>query len=269
MNFENLKGKVAVITGAASGQGYAVAQRLSERGVVVAAIDQNKHGLEQLESEIQSCGMNCLTIEADISNIEMMREAFDSVEKNCGQVDILAAVAAIYPNPVAVEEIHLEDVRRVMDVNILGSFYCATLAAGQMIQKKCGGRIIFWSSIGARLSLLGHSAYCATKGAIESMTRSFAQDLGKYGILVNAIAPGAIDTPMIDADNRDLELSVLPAGRVGTPDEIADLALFLCSDHSGFMTGSILSVDGGGTAINGSVALAQKIRQSKADDSLK
>ena len=75
-----------MITGAASGQGYAVAQRLSERGVVVAAIDQNKHGLEQLESEIQSCGMNCLTIEADISNIEMMREAFDSVEKNCGQV---------------------------------------------------------------------------------------------------------------------------------------------------------------------------------------
>ena len=76
------------------------------------------------------------------------------------------------------------------------------------------------------------------------MTRSFAQDLGKYEILVNAIAPGAIDTPMIDTDNIDLELSVLPAGRIGMPEEIADLALFLCSEHSGFMTGSVFRLTG-------------------------
>ncbi len=264
----NLEGKIAAVTGAASGQGLAVAVRLCRQGAIIAAIDQNEQGLRNLRSTLQKCDAQYMILEADISDAKAMENAFSSIEGDLGNVDILAAAAAICPIPAAVEQMPFADIQKVMDVNILGSFYCGILAARQMIQKKKGGRIIFWSSIGAQLSLPGHAAYCASKGAVESMTRSFAQDLGSYGILVNAIAPGAIDTPMLEIDDMDLELSVLPVGRIGTPEEIADLVLFLCSKSAGFITGSILSVDGGGKIINGSVTLAQKIRQTATDCSI-
>ena len=122
-----------------------------------------------------------------------------------------------------------------------------------MIEEGRGGRIVLWSSIGAGAAIAGHAAYCAGKAAIEGLGRALAAELGPYGITVNTIAPGAIDTPMLSTTPDPAYFEVLPVGRAGTPEEVAHLVSYLCSDASGFMTGAVLALDGGLSGVNGAV----------------
>lgn len=249
-----LSGRVAVVTGAASGQGRATALRLAAEGATVAALDVDCPGLDSLVDEISTTGARCRGAHVDVADAEAVRSAFAEIESDLGHTYVLAAAAAIYP---AAALSHLRDPRetaRVLDVNLMGVIHCASAATRQMIEKGSGGRIILWSSIGAGAAIAGHAAYCAGKAAIEGLGRALAAELGPYGITVNTIAPGAIDTPMIaDIPPDPSYYEILPVGRAGSPDEVAHLVSYLCSDASGFMTGATLALDGGLSGINGAV----------------
>ena len=150
-----------------------------------------------------------------------MGSAFEQIEAELGRVYVLAAAAAIYPQAALS---HLRDpaeTARVLDVNLMGVIHCASAATRQMIDEGSGGRIILWSSIGAGAVIAGHAAYCAGKAAIEGLGRALAAELGPFGITVNTIAPGAIDTPMISRDVRVGRRSgalVLPRSSTRWPD---------------------------------------------------
>ena len=249
-----VSGRVAVVTGAASGQGRATALRLAEEGALVGALDVDLAGLDGLVDEISAMGGRCLGFPVDVSDAAAVGSAFDEIEGELGRVYVLAAAAAIYPQAALS---HLRDPRetaKVFDVNLMGVIHCTSAATAQMIEAGDGGRIILWSSIGAGAAIAGHAAYCAGKAAIEGLGRALAAELGPYGITVNTIAPGAIDTPMIsDIPPDPTYYEILPVGRVGRPDEVAHLVSYLCSDASGFMTGAVLALDGGLSGINGAV----------------
>ena len=249
-----VSGRVAVVTGAASGQGRATSLRLAAEGALVAALDVDSAGLESLVEEISEMGARCRGLQVDVSDAEAVTEAFAEIDADLGRAYVLAAAAAIYPKGTLS---HLRDPRetaRVFDVNLMGVIHCASAATSQMIEEGRGGRIILWSSIGAAAAIAGHAAYCAGKAAIEGLGRTLAAELGHFGITVNTIAPGAIDTPMIsDLPPDPAYYEILPVGRAGTPDEIAGLVSYLCSAESGFMTGAVLAVDGGLSGINAAV----------------
>lgn len=248
-----VSGRVAVVTGAASGQGRATSLRLAGEGALVAALDVDATGLATLVDEMSDAGARCRGIQVDVSDAEAVATAFADIEADLGRAYVLAAAAAIYPPGAAS---HLRDpaeTARIFDVNLMGVVHCASAATRLMIEEGRGGRIVLWSSIGAGAAIAGHAAYCAGKAAIEGLGRALAAELGPYGITVNTIAPGAIDTPMLSTTPDPAYFEVLPVGRAGTPEEVAHLVSYLCSDASGFMTGAVLALDGGLSGVNGAV----------------
>lgn len=249
-----VSGQVAVVTGAASGQGRATSLRLAGEGALVAALDVDAAGLASLVDEISDTGSRCRGLQVDVSDAEAVAAAFAEIEADLGRVYVLAAAAAIYPPGVLSHLRDPEETARIFDVNLMGVVHCASAATRQMIEEGRGGRIILWSSIGAGAVIAGHAAYCAGKAAIEGLGRALGAELGPFGITVNTIAPGAIDTPMIsDTPPDPAYYEILPAGRPGTPEEVAHLVSYLCSDASGFMTGAVLALDGGLSGVNGAV----------------
>ena len=249
-----VSGRVAVVTGAASGQGRATCLRLAGEGASVAALDVDASGLDSLVGQISAMGARCRGLHVDVSDRGAVSEAFAGIEADLGRAYVLAAAAAIYPKGTLSHLRDPDETARVFDVNLMGVIHCASAATRQMIDEGRGGRIILWSSIGAGAAIAGHAAYCAGKAAIEGLGRALAAELGPYDITVNTIAPGAIDTPMLSDPPPDpAYYEVLPAGRAGTPEEVAHLVSYLCSDSSGFMTGAVLALDGGLSGINGAV----------------
>lgn len=248
-----VSGRVAVVTGAASGQGRATSLRLAGEGALVAALDVDAVGLAGLVDEISDAGARCRGFQVDVSDAEAVAAAFAEIEADLGRAYVLAAAAAIYPPGAASHLRDPDETARIFDVNLMGVVHCASAATSQMIEEGRGGRIVLWSSIGAGAAIAGHAAYCAGKAAIEGLGRALAAELGPYGITVNTIAPGAIDTPMLGTLPDPAYFEVLPAGRAGTPEEVAHLVSYLCSDSSGFMTGAVLALDGGLSGVNGAV----------------
>ena len=250
----SVAGRVAVVTGAASGQGRATALRLAQEGALVAGLDVDAAGLSTLMHEISAMGMRCRVLQVDVSDADAVGSAFAEIEADLGRAYVLAAAAAMYPEAVLSHLRDPQETARVLDVNLMGVIHCTTAATVQMLEEGHGGRIILWSSIGAGAAIAGHVVYCAGKAAIEGLGRALAAELGPHGVTVNTIAPGAIDTPMIsDIPPDPTYYEILPVGRVGRPDEVAHLVSYLCSDASGFMTGAVLAIDGGLSGINAAV----------------
>lgn len=240
-------GKVALVTGAGSGIGMAIAHALSQSGAVIAVNDIGETS-RMVAAELGGPG-KALPVVGDVGHPEQVAEMFDMILASLGRLDILINNAGVEID-APVLEIAEADWDQVHRVNVKGALLCSQHAARTMIDGKRGGRIINLSSVHEDLPDFGNAGYAASKGGLHMLTKVMALELAEHAITVNAIAPGAIETPMnralLESDDarRALE-AVIPAGRLGQPEEVARLAVFLASPRSGYMTGSTYYVDGG------------------------
>ena len=252
---QGLRGKVALITGAASGIGRATALLFAREGATVVIVDVNEDGGKGLEREIISSGGTALFLAADASRDADCRRVTQLTVDRFGQIDVLFNNAGIIRR-ASVVELSEEDWDRVMDVNVKSIFLMCRQVI-PIMARAGGGSIIHTASGWGLTGGPKAAAYCASKGAVVLLTKAMAVDHGPQNIRVNCICPGDTDTAMLRAEAQQLgeatdrflaEAGRRPLGRVGKPEEIAQAALFLASNASSFVTGTALVVDGGGLA---------------------
>ncbi len=237
--------QVSLVTGAASGMGAATARRLGARGDAVVCADINGTGAEAVAGELDHAMAFALDV-TDEADTEAMVAA--TLER-FGDLHTVVTCAGMVAGGDTVD-FALDDFRRVIDVNLTGSFLTAQRAARAMRDLGHGGAIVLIGSIGSQMAVPSHAAYVTSKGGVLMLGKSLAVDLAPHDIRVNVIGPGVIQTPMTAEGLADPELRAFlmgrtPMGRPGDPAEIAEVAAFLTSDAAGFMTGSYVVVDGG------------------------
>ncbi len=241
---ESLVGKVVVVTGAGKGIGRALAERFASVGSRVAVNDVDKESADSTVAAIQADGGTAIAVPADVSDSAQVAAMFDRVMGEWGTVDVQMNNAGLISPMLHFFEADEAWWRRIIDVNLTGHFLCCHRAA-KIMAKNGKGVIINMSSGGATRSHRAFTAYDASKGGIEALTRALALDLGPYGIRVNALMPGSIDTTGMDHEARVLRGENIPAGRIGEPFDMTGPALFLASDDAGYVTGDVIKVDGG------------------------
>lgn len=247
----NLKNKVVIITGARRGMGKADALLLAKEGAKVVVSDISQEECEKVVAEIEKEGGKAMAVKCDVSKKEEVEALVRAVINKWGKVDILVNNAGICEFKPFLE-LTEADWDKTLDINLKGYFLCAQACAREMAKQK-SGVIINIASIAMGQQGVGMPAivhYCATKGGVAAMTEALAVELAPYNIRVNAIAPGAIDTPMVREAGLDAKaveglLTRVPLKRMGKPEEIADAVKFLASDSSSYMTGATIVVDGG------------------------
>ncbi|NOZ55456.1 MAG: 3-oxoacyl-ACP reductase FabG [Calditrichaeota bacterium] len=242
-----LEGKVALITGASRGIGFATARLMSEAGAtVVLNYNRTKGPAEELAQQIKRSGGKALAVKANVADRGEVEAMVDTVIREFERIDILVNNAGIWTYG-EIDTMPDEVWDETMDINLRGVFYC-TRAVVPHMKRQGGGRIINLSSTAGQRGEAFHSHYAATKGAIISFTKSLAVELAPHNILVNAVAPGWVDTEM-SAEALEQEgdkiTSIIPLRRPGKAEEIAGPILFLASDLASYMTGEIVNVNGG------------------------
>ena len=239
--------KVAIVTGASRGIGKACALRLAKDGfTTVINYSHSEDEAKIVLGEIESNGGSGMTIRADVSDLDQVKAMMREVGKTYGQIDVLVNNAGIVRDEYLLM-LNPDTLDRCFDLNVKGYFYCAQQAVLKMFRKKSGA-IINMSSVSGILALAGQSVYSATKGAVNSMTQTMAKELAPYGIRVNAVAPGFIETEMLDAlpeEKKKEYLDAIPMHRLGKAEEVAGIVSMLASDTCAYMTGQILTLDGG------------------------
>lgn len=247
-----LKGKVALVTGAARGIGRGIAIRFAVEGAQVGIMDLQAAACQAVVDEISEAGGRALEIQADVSQPTQVAAALAKLEARFGAVTILVNNAAVMPAG-AIHETAIADFDRCLAVNLRGTYLLSRAVVPGML-KVGGGSIIHIASVTGLLGLPGIAAYSMTKGALMALARAMSTDYAQYGIRTNTVSPGTIDSPMLHdflaAQSRPTELrqafdSIHPMGRVGTIEEVANVCLFLASDEASFVTGSNYEVDGG------------------------
>lgn len=250
-----LQNKIALVTGARRGMGKSHAIFLAAQGAKVAVTDINLQECQLVVDEIKSKGGDAIAYALDVSQKKDIDRVFDEVVKQYGRLDILVNNAGIYlPKPAL--EVTEEEWDRMMSINLRGEFFCAQRAAREMAKNKWG-RIINIASIASGqvgVGIAGGVHYTASKGGIIAMTETMAIELAPLGINVNAIGPGAIDTPMVQAaqmpkDAMDAMLGRVPLKRIGRPEEVSAMVVFLASEEASYVTGATFYVDGGWLAV--------------------
>jgi NAD(P)-dependent dehydrogenase (short-subunit alcohol dehydrogenase family) len=245
-----LKNKVAVITGAASGIGRAAARLFCEGGAAVAVADVLDEAGRSLVDELGQDGHCATFVHCDVSNEADVEATMHLTLSHYGRVDVLFNNAGIEGAQAPTAEATLENWQRVIDVNLKGVFLGLKHGIKAMLHHG-GGSIINNASVAGLVGFPNIPAYCASKGGVVQLTRAAALEYATQGIRVNCVCPGVIDTPMVERFTQgsveaEAALSALePVGRIGTPVEVAALALFLASDRSSFITGAVIPVDGG------------------------
>jgi 3alpha(or 20beta)-hydroxysteroid dehydrogenase len=238
----SLDGKVVVITGAGRGQGAAEAALAAAAGARVVVTDvREEEGIEVAKS----LGEQGLFVRHDVSDPDSWGEVVDATLGAFGRIDALVNNAALW-RTAPVERETLENFEQLIRVNLLGPFL-GIQAVVPAMREAGGGSVVNVSSTAGLIGIPGHAAYGSTKFGLRGLTRSSALDLAGYGIRVNSVHPGAIDTPMISGVSGK-DWSHLPLGRMGRPEEVGELVLFLASDASSYITGTEFTVDGGSTA---------------------
>lgn len=239
--------KTVLITGASRGIGREIAKRLSlEDYRIIINYNKSEKEAKSLESEIRKKGKDALAIKADIRKFDEVQEMFNIVKNRFKGVDILINNAGISSYKLF-QDIDEESWDEIFDVNVKGVYNSIHAALPYMIEQK-SGRILNMTSIWGIVGGSMECHYSATKGAINALTKALAQELGYSGITVNAIAPGAVNTNMtneIGKDNLDYLCEDIPMGRLAEPSEIAELVAFMISDKNSYMTGQIISPNGG------------------------
>ena len=242
-----LENRTAIVTGAAGGIGEAIACMFARNGAKIISADINFEGASKTASDIVAAGGVASPMKVDVTNVSEVKKLIDYAIHTYQQLDVLVNVAGVggfgYFNDVSPEEFD-----RIMRVNVNASFYCAQAAAREMVKQRYG-RIINVASIAGERAGEHRVSYGTSKAAVIGLTKQGARDLGGQGVTVNAIAPGPVDTPLTRQVHTDATrsnyLKVIPAGRYGTVDEMADAALFLAGEAAGYVNGHILFVDGG------------------------
>ncbi|MCD8309539.1 MAG: glucose 1-dehydrogenase [Clostridia bacterium] len=239
--------KVALVTGASRGIGRACAERLALDGYTVAInYNINQHQAVKVLEGIRVNGSDGMVCRADVTNPDEVKQMVNDVYKAYGQIDVLVNNAGIVRDEFLLM-LNSDALDKCLDVNVKGYFYCAQQVALKMFRKK-KGVIINMSSVSSQKAITGQSVYSATKGAVNSMTRTLAKELAPYGIRVNAVAPGFIATEMLDnlsEDKKEEYLKAIPCGRLGTPEDVAAVVSALCGDDFAYMTGQTVVLDGG------------------------
>ena len=252
----DLSSKRAIVTGGATGIGHAISYRLAEAGAHVTIADINSEESEKVSADLDRLGYTVIFIQCDISNEENVKNMVKKAADKMGGIDILVNNAGIYPK-IPFSQMTRDEFEKVMAVNVTGTFLCSRESSNVMIAQDQGGCIINIASIDSvHPSSEGLAAYDASKGSVLTLTKSMALELGKHDIRVNAIAPGGILTEGLASNLKGMSaadgkkqlksfMSRMKLGRMGNPDDIGRVALFLASDLASYITGSLIIVDGG------------------------
>ena len=245
-----LDGKVAIVTGAASGNGRAISQRFAEEGANVVLADLNEEGLAETERLVRQQEREALSVRCDVTSREDIQAVVDAAVEQFGRVDIMVANAGIGTMGAPFLELEESAWDAVQDVNLKGVFLSDQIAARQMVKQGEGGAIVNIASIMAEQGSPMNASYCASKAGVKSLTKSAALALAPFNVRVNAIGPGFIDTPMTQGLREEPVLREslerqTPMDRIGEPLDVANTALFLACDEAKFMTGQTIFPDGG------------------------
>jgi NAD(P)-dependent dehydrogenase (short-subunit alcohol dehydrogenase family) len=243
-------GRVAVVTGAASGIGLGVARRLAAAGHAVALLDLDGETVEKAAAELAGQGRQAVGHEADVADRGTLERVYASVRRDLGPITIVVTSAGMEAfDPIM--EITPERWDRIIAVNLTGTFTCVQLALPDMLDAGWG-RIVTISSSSAQSGAPNMAHYVASKGGVIGLTKAFARELAAKGITANTIPPTIVDTPMARKGEASGEVppvevmaQMVPLGRAGTPDDIAAACAFLCSDEAGYITGQLIGVNGG------------------------
>lgn len=259
MSGEPLKGQVALVTGAASGIGAGVARSLGAAGASVAVnYVTNPEAAEAVAAEVQALGGKAMTIKADVSKEDEVRGMFRELFAAWGTIDILVNNAGLQKD-APFTDMTLAHWNTVIGVNLTGMFLCAREAAREMVRRgiradvsRAAGKILCMSSVHEVIPWAGHVNYAASKGGVRAFMQSLAQEMAPHRVRVNSIAPGAIQTPINRSAWETPEaleglLTLIPYGRIGVPEDIGKVAVFLASDDSDYIHGQTIFVDGGMT----------------------
>jgi NAD(P)-dependent dehydrogenase (short-subunit alcohol dehydrogenase family) len=247
----NLNKKVSIVTGGSRSIGLAMAKRLANAGSDIVIVNRNASEGDEAVQDIRKNGGSAISISADVSKKDSVEGMIKKTLEHYGRIDVLVNCAGVIVRKPAIETTE-GDWDWTLSVNLRGLFFCCLAAGKQMIQQK-KGKIINISSVAATFGLMNRAPYCASKAGVTQLTRALALEWAKYGICVNAIAPGIIRTSIneayikCDQERQAKMIQKIPLGRFGKPEDLEGITLFLASDASNYFTGQTLYVDGGYT----------------------
>jgi 2-hydroxycyclohexanecarboxyl-CoA dehydrogenase len=246
----NVAHRVTVVTGGGSGLGQSISTQLARDGHQVAVLDVNAEAAEKVVAELQAAGARAIAVPVDVADQDAVATAFASVRSELGPVEILVTSAAV-AGFTRFDKITLEEWNRYLAVNLTGTFLCLQAALSDMVAAGWG-RIVTISSAAGQKGAPRQGHYAASKGGVIALTKTIAIDYAAKGITANTVPPFVIDTPMLREQQRAKKLpptemltQAIPAGRLGTGEDVAALCAFLCSDAAGYITGQVIGVNGG------------------------
>jgi len=241
-----LEGKVALITGGARGIGQAIAMTFAREGADIVVADVNLEIAQKTALEIQALGRKAMALEIDVTNYEKVEEGINKILDKMGKVDILVNNAGITKDNL-IMRMSCADWDAVINVNLKGTFNCIKAVSRPMVKQR-SGRIISIASIIGLMGNAGQANYAASKAGIIALTKTVAKELASRNINANAVAPGFIQTAMTDKLPEDIKkkmLEAIPLAKLGTPEDVANVCLFLASAESSYITGQTITIDGG------------------------